>query len=293
MSSVKRHSRLVLVACLILCFTLTACRQPVDLQAVQTFAKTADDLATVSSVMTPDFYASCIRRVAREASNQVIREPSPSEQEIKKCSEQDTVSQQWANANDVLVQYVRGLGELAGASAQSQDYGLPNLATQAKAAGIFTQPQADAVKTFANDALNVIFANRRKAGVAEALSQADSALGAHVAVVDVVADKYDDQLHTEADQLDRFYHNNLVRIPVTGLARIEAVKDRQEWADLRKTLAERRSAVVKYKGVLQTIKDDHHALTTPQVSVGATLQNITAQLNQLVPDIQAIIAAYK
>lgn len=207
---------------------LSSCgTRPVDLAAIQQYAKTTASAATTFDAIADDYYQSCLRRreyaqpatVGGQALSSVLpmraappTAPSPGATPaavpIKgdaDCDDSSSIAYRWQLENDVVVGYVRALGDVAGVDTAPQNF--DTLASSLKSAGaINSDATATAAGNLAAALVSAIIVARQRAAVREIVQSAhDNGLGTLVSGLEFAASQYDGQLNREHDAVASYY----------------------------------------------------------------------------------------
>lgn len=268
---------------------LTACtHQALDLNAVNAFAATTAASEQSFSDIAADFYASCVR------SHQMTFKNSPVAD--RDCAQSKADSKSWGDANEIVISYVKALGDLAGGTSTTSDYGIPALSTQLTTSGVVNTTQAQAIQTFATDAVNVIFAAERREALADKMGQANASLKTVLDMLKVIGSNYyaKNQLGFEQDQLRDFFTYNLVPPKTLGLQQIQLFEYKADYARLQVDLSNKVDASAAYVSALGTIGDTHDQLlqSVRSQNLGAAVAAQAAAIKQLVPDIITLQRAF-
>ncbi|HYK52229.1 MAG TPA: hypothetical protein VEV38_01700 [Candidatus Eremiobacteraceae bacterium] len=288
-----RHISLPLVRAgvlLVTCGFLTACaHQALDLDAVNAFATTTAEAEQSFSDIAADFYASCVRSHQMSFKSAPVVDPD--------CTQSKADSKSWADANEIVISYVKALGDLAGGSSTTSDYGIPALSTQLTTSGVLNTTQTQAVQTFATDAVNVILAAERREALAGKMQQANASLKSVLDTLKTIASTYyvKNQLGFEHDQLVDFFGYNLVAPKKLGLEQIQLFEYKADYAQLQVALSNKVDASAAYVSALGTIGDTHDQLlqSVQSQNLGAAVAAQAAAINQLVPDLITLQRAFQ
>ena len=267
---------------------LSACaHQALDLNAINGFSSTAAASEQSFADIAADFYASCVRSHQFVYTSGPVPDPD--------CSESQADSKSWSDANEIVISYIKALGDLAGGTATTSDYGLPALSSQLSTSKILNDPQAQAIKTFATDAVNVIFAAERREVLADKMQHADGSLKTAIDTLKAVASHYSNtQLGFEQDQLNSFFQHNLVHPKKLGLQQIQLFEYRSDYGKLRIELNNRLNAAKAYASALDTIGQTHTQLlqSVQTHNLGSAIAAEAAAIKQIAPDLIALQKAF-
>ena len=170
-------------------------------------------------------------------------------------------ARQWQKTNDVLLAYLKGLGDLA--AGQANDYGIPHfvddivqLNSQTNWFNLDSSTTAT-VKNFGVWIAQTYFAAKRKAAIADVLPAADPYVQDLTRGLGEIATTHykNEALFSEGTALNKFYMTTHdPGQPPPSLA------DRVQWMHDRQILAERYVAVDAYVDALDKIAKAHAAL---------------------------------
>ena len=218
----------------------------------------------------------------------------------KPCAEDEKAALQWEAANNIVTNYIAGLGALAGGS-DPGDYGIPKLLDtfnkiDSKA---FSAPQKTAFGNAASSLLNDYFNIRRRNEIADYAVKADSDLQELIAVLATksdgnVTDNYISDLYTERTSVLFFFATNVGQAK-PGIERLMALKYTENEHSEMAAIDKHQAAALAYRTALQKLATTHTAL------VDAIKSNRVSDMSAIVrqyiaeyrPEIQALNAAFK
>jgi hypothetical protein len=212
----------------IACTQLSGCgARPIDLAAIQEYAKTTAAASTSFDSIADDYYQTCLRR--REyaepatAGGQALSKTLPSRPEPPvarspgatpqaaniggdaSCQESSSLAYRWQQENDVVVGYVRAIGDVAGVDTAPQNFG--DLASSLKSAGaIDSDATATAAGNLATALVSALISARQRAAVRQIVQSAhDNGLSTLISGLQFTASQYKGQLDREHDAVASYY----------------------------------------------------------------------------------------
>jgi len=282
-TGVKRILGLFLV--LSMSLASTAC---VDLTAIQKFTASATEVGKRFPNLAKDLSASCRRQHiyqrVREAQFEPaklaeITHPEKDSDQAKwldaQCKDFKEQEERLTQANAVLINYLKTMGDLAADDLTSHDKALDGLATSFTDANIFNAPEVGAVKALVGFLTNAVSEGYRRKKLKQALESQNSNIQTLVgALKRIVTQKYVLQLQNERDQLRSYYGTSILeyrqymrKVAQNAGANPDDVRDplpiiqvKRLWDDEEITLAERMSAAQAYGKALDTIAEGHQKL---------------------------------
>ena len=301
---------------------LAGCKQSVDLDAIQRLAAATDAASSSYAALAQDLDRSCVRMYEWNWSSARSYYGFPTLEAT--CGADAKASAQWQQANQVVVAYVRALGNLAGGSDTETDYGLSGLVESINASGAtsLSSEQQKAVSAAASDLIKDIFNIRRRNEIAAYAPKANEDLKALIVALQSIANtNYAEQLDLELVAINHFYSpvvaavgtarpssvqktatKNVVLIPlapqvtrsVEDMGKVEILTLRDRYRQDRAALDARRGAIGAYVRSLSSIASAHAAL------VDAIQRNdtshvggiIASYVSQLKPDLQTVSKAF-
>jgi len=255
-----RHWRIGVLG-LVLCLTLTACTQAVDLDAIRSFTASITASEPALSAMADDFYASCLRLQYWKSVNtnplEVIDE--------KACAPHRNATEQWRKTNQIILSYVRALGELAGGSESAAGPGIKQLASELSTLSsqkLFSQGDVEKLGEVGDRLAGYINQARRRDEIAKFADRADKDVQLLVLTLRAAVEKnYTDALNLEIGQLDSFYRDNIIKLPSDfGVARFERLNYVDAWVKARDAVQSRKNAIPAYLAILDNIGKTHAGL---------------------------------
>lgn len=297
-------------------FVLVGCRQNIDLEAIRSLAATTAAASDAYTAISLDFYSSCVRAYEWDRAGSL--KPAALPKLADACSLNQTASQQWENANLVVLQYVRALGDLAGGSDTGNDFGIPALASSISGAtkSSLDPSQVTSMANLATSLVTDIYNIRRRNAIATVAPKADSDLQQLIGVLEKIAqNNYSNQLDFETDAIEDFYRPVVAnppgttgRVPHTvhpasantypplvletlrDVDRVQRLRLRKEYRVDRAAVDDRRKAIDAYVSSLETIKSAHSAILTAIQSGGIEAASgiIQGYVSQLGPQIATL-----
>jgi hypothetical protein len=284
----------------IVLLALTACKQAVDLDAVQTLATSVQSSEAGFAAIANDFAQSCYRDYSWRAATAL--DPSQLASMSTTCAANTAAAQQWQNANSVVVSYILALGNLAGRSDNAGDFGISDLATNlaelqiSAGSKFFSDAQVTSLTQLSSQIVSDIFAVRRRSEIAELAPKADLALQAYLSVLQTAAQKnYAKQLGLERDTVQKAFRISgaaAIRTPGEQAAYVQTRTDFQaQLADL----GAKEAAIGSYVAVLSDIGKAHGKLVASIASNDPSQITaiVRAYFNAYQSDIVALRSAFK
>lgn len=285
---------------------LVGCGSNATLDTVRTLAKDVSDSGPGLVAVTHDYYLTCLRfhvwkfGVAPQPapSTSANESPlSPTETAVQAgmpgasqavptnpnttpavaCVRARDQSQQWEDATNLLMAYVKALGDLAGDSV-SANYGFSTLAGSIATVSpsLFSAPQIAIITALAGLLEQVVkehFAGKRRTSIQSfALEANDKVLGL-IDLLDKTTVIYRSHLALERDSIDLFFKNvdAAAQRGGTGEPVLRTLPYRSQWLSALQAVDQKDAAVDSYRGVLVSIKRVQGALTKaswdPQVDL--------------------------
>jgi hypothetical protein len=198
------------------------------LSAVQQYAKTTAAASASFDALSDDYYRTCLRRreysepatvggesLAAETPTRPTPIPAPSpgatpqpastNGDDSQCQSSSSLAYRWQLENDVVVDYVRALGEVAGVDTAPKNF--DTLASALKNAGVIgNDATATAAGNLAAAVGNALIAARQRAAVRQIVQAAhDGGLGQVVSALQFTADEYRVKLQLEHTAVQSYY----------------------------------------------------------------------------------------
>jgi hypothetical protein len=295
--------RLQLAICLPLLVFLFGCP---NLSQVQQFAKTSDAAKTSITAIAADFKGTCDRQ---NLYVHLLPGPPPSPPPQKACVNGDDLEKLGNNLiveQNVLLQYINTLGNLAGTDAVGFEKEAPKLDTNFKTAGFNTTQQSMAASagTLASYITKMATLEYRKRKILEILRGADPAitklttgLANQVATASDVEDtggtsqpgtSYFQLLSNEKDLLDSYYQVPLATDPSSSAGTL--LND--QYHNARGQLKARQDAAKAYRKLMISIGQAHNKLLTGAESGNfnrESVEKIAKDLAQPISDMTSAI----
>jgi|GEM_PF-6275795 len=190
----------------VLVTALTGCRQNVDLSAVQALAQEVGSSSDSFAMLANDFYGSCVRQYNWRWSAALSR--AKIEPISQACAASQNASQQWQDANLIVIEYVQALGSLAGGGDSQTDFGIPGLVQSINGvtnSGL-NQAQTKAISDAATSIVTDIFNIRRRNELATYIPQANTHISNLIDTLEQIArTNYGLQLDLEQESIDHFF----------------------------------------------------------------------------------------
>ena len=206
---------------------LSACTAPIDLGAVQQYAKTTAAAAGSFDELAGDYYQSCLRTKeyaepasvgGRPLSSKLparppappIPKPGQTPQPLNPqaldpdCTDASSIAYAWRNENAVVVNYVRSLGYVAGVDTKPD---FDDLASSLKNAGVLrSDATATAASNLAAALATGVIAARQQAALRQIVQSAqDNGLPTLVAGLQSIAQIYIGKLARERTSVGSYY----------------------------------------------------------------------------------------
>jgi hypothetical protein len=238
---------------------------PIDLAAIQQYAKTTAAASTSFDSIADDYYQTCLRRreYAQPAtvggqplSSKLPSRPAPpgapspgaTPPSVKiagdaSCQDYSTIAYRWQQENDVVVGYVRAIGDVAGVDTTPQNLG--DLAASLKNAGaIGSDATATAAGNLASAIVSAVLAAKQRNAVRDIVQRAhDNGLGQLVSGLRFNAVQYKLQLGLEHEAVASFYDTVLgneerafavLECPVTLSSSVRTILQCDKYSSLAK-----------------------------------------------------------
>ena len=275
-----------------------ACETPVDLSAVQEYAKATEDASSSFKDIAEDFHASCLRRhdayllMPRNLGSRALRhaqiqlapgylstnatpEPAPTPVpgppgyvDDKTCAEAGGIDREWRAHNEIVLGYVRELGAIAKVDVVPSLVPDP-LGTPLVSANIISSAQFEAFSQLATDISTMVVVGDQRALIAKLTKTTNQPLHDAVDALKLVDAAYAQELWFEYGQTEGGYEVLLDR---ELQARAKAAPAEQfllsaEISEQRTTelvtlqnINEHREASIDYASVLDGIVQTHQDL---------------------------------
>jgi hypothetical protein len=319
-----RSSRLLAAVALATILGGTAgCKQNVNLSAVTAFSEATSASAPAFAQLSGDFYSSCVRQFNWRWARSAVHYSS--ESGASSCATSETASQQWQAANVTLVEYVQALGNVAGGSGATPDYGLSSLTasinplTKSK----LTNDEVTAIAAAGTALTTALFDVRRRSVIADDALKANKSLDELISTLKVVArNNYAFQLDGEQLELDRFFSSVVplaTAAPQTSTAKtppklakaidprwivvnralgninsVQVLTLKQDYLGYRAGIDAKRTSIAAYIAALDAIEKAHTKLTQSIASHStADVSSIVqAYSDEFAPQIKTIESAF-
>ena len=186
------------------------------------------------------------------------------------CADAKRASQDWQNANGIVIAYFVALGKLAGNAPGGDRFGVKALAQSVHESSLVSKDQAATLGTFANDALQAIFDAKRRGELSKFIPEADKSVGGAIDTLESFAGQYTFVLSLERKEMDRFLRRNL-RVAKPGIEAFAALQYSDEWARRTQAIDARAGAVQSYTAAWEKLRKSHTEL------LKATLERRSAE----------------
>jgi hypothetical protein len=177
------------------------------------------------------------------------------------CQISADAAQQWQTVNLVLLNYVRALGNLAGAREKADNtFGIDGLASSLSDQAAFKKPQVDAIKGAAAQMVRDIFSAKRRDAIALSAPKAGNSLDTIVLNLEYVANvDYRIVLGQERRDINEFFRDNFHATP-RGIPALQTLQYRQQWKDELTAIDKRVDAINSYVATLESFRTAHRSL---------------------------------
>lgn len=197
-----------------------------DLSAIRKFTESAAEVGKRFPAIAKDINASCRRRLTYRAVEQSLFDPgklvavaypgkdSPEEQQLiegcKAFGPED--EKRLIEANGILFNYLKVMGELAADDLISYDKDFDALGDSFTGANIFNAPEVNAVKGLAKFLTRAFAEGYRRKNLKTTLEEQNANVQTAAAILkSIVAEKYVLQLELERDQMRIYYQRSIAR----------------------------------------------------------------------------------
>lgn len=214
--------------------------------------------------------------------------------EAHACDLEQGASRAWVDANNIIIAYFVALGKLAGGAPAADSYGVKALASDIAVSKALSSARATSIGNFANDAIDQVYAAKRRGALAAFIPLADESLGNAIKLVESLAtDDYTNALSRERVVANRFFRRNL-ELAQPGEQAFEVLSYADTWSQRMKALDDRVGAVQSYKKAWETLRSGHAKLlaaisNNDSKSALAIAQGI---YDAMAPDISALKKAF-
>lgn len=177
------------------------------------------------------------------------------------CQLEADAAAQWENANLVLLNYARALGDLAGAKESADNsYGFDTLAQELTGSQTLNSAQAAAFRDGAAQLTSEIFAAKRRNAIAANVKVADQVVNNWIDILESVAnDNYRFALKQEGRDINHFFADNF-EATQQGQSAFEVLQYRSTWIDELAAVDQRVAAINAYVAALEAFRSAHSAL---------------------------------
>ena len=204
-------------------------------------------------------------------------------------------SDQWQKANLVLLNYVRALGDLAGAhESNTNAFGFDSLANELVASKALSADQATTYQTFAGQLARDIFSAGRRDAIARYAPEATQALGKWIDILEYVANtNYRFVLTNERQALNHFFLDNF-QATQSGLPAFEALQYKSTWKTELSDIDGRLQAISGYVNTLEALRKAHNALVqkSAQRNFADFYEIVTVYITEYQPELDKIRKAF-
>jgi hypothetical protein len=267
----KRHwKKLVFSSCSLI--VLTGCSTPQDFAAVNTFAKVSDKLEASFPSIAEDLYGSCLRS-ARYAGTNLSRNGKgilePRKEAEKKCNANFSgVGEGLSETNELLIGYMRGLGEIATDSTVTYTSNSDRIANGLTGAGL-NSTQVKAGQSIFNTLLKAATEGYRRGQLKTLIVDYDKDVQSLTSGLKIIiGDKYlRTSLRAEKDQLDTYFEGYIEERAIaakekSAILPSEVLAIEGQWNTEQELLRARKEKTVLYVAILDKIATGHKQLYT-------------------------------
>jgi hypothetical protein len=324
---------------------LAGCASTTDLQAVAKYGQTASAARESFADIAADFAGSCFRRreltlpprelvttqiglapaypteppaTAPAAAAAASAAPVPTGSfRDPRCANAAAVSADWTADNDVVLGYVRKLGEIASLDAAPT---FSPLGDALVAPGMLSATQNSAFAALANDLSQQLVAGDQRRLIASTVRLVDPSFRVAVASLKQVDTFYGDMLDSEFNETFVYYHCLIAselaaRPPISAVERpglpcpsegipatispalrAQVLGQRRAFDEALAAINRRRTSTVAYAGVLDELEKTHETLydaTTRGATMGDYLGVLQTTVLPLEIDVRSLQAAVK
>ncbi|MFN2459944.1 MAG: hypothetical protein ABR591_04590 [Candidatus Velthaea sp.] len=266
-----RSCRLVVVSCLGAAM-LAGCND-VDVQSVRDFAKSTVEARATLQDLAADYAGTCLRdrEYAARSTADLRDDPLPGAASpaaaaapsgfaaSPDCADAVARSREWSARNDIVIDYVRSLGAIAGVTGKPE--GVTELAASLHDAGVLPKAPFDDLAT---GIVQSLFARRERDLIGRFVTRADVPLhGAVASLKRMATDYYSKLLDAERNDLNGMYRRTIraeTEMSDAGARRLDIFAQRIEWARRRDGIDARQAAVVRYRDALDVIVEANDRL---------------------------------
>lgn len=208
------------------------------------------------------------------------------------CQLSQNASAQWQTINTLVLNYVRAVAALAGASSSTTNnsYNIDTLAGSLSNDGLLSNGQATAISTAASSVVRDIFNSKRRSAIAEYAAEADEALDLWLDRLEYVANQnYRRQLGLERDQVNSFFLQNFV-VTTQGLPALESLQYRQTWQNELASVDSKTNAINGYVNTLESLRKAHHAIVVQMQEKGTAsfFSIVNSYISEYEPQVTSI-----
>lgn len=303
----KKPGLILLAQTVVLIAAFSGCRQNVDLAAIRKYAQVATVAQPPFEQMARDLYGTCFRKTEYARTSafgeipysdpRVFPEPpsissSSSTPYKQECQEAAFQAAQWATRDDIVIDYVRSLGAIAGVETKPQH--LDELAGKLENVGTIASGQAKPFSNLATAIAQELVAANQRESIAKFAQEAKPNLAHAITSLNLIATNYSTLLRDERLSLNILYRSAIGKEdPIHQ--RLLILRQREDWDRRLHVLESKQRAVQAYSKSLQDIAQMNSAIV--ERASGASLSDIAQVANQYADafsgDVSDVISALK